>query len=50
MHQYKTFIPTLSRNEMGRFGALKSDSTHHSLEMPAPSHGHYDFHSFPVVD
>jgi hypothetical protein len=21
-----------------------------SLEMPVPSHGHYGFHSFPVVD
>jgi hypothetical protein len=21
-----------------------------SLEMPVPSQGHYDFHSFPVVD
>jgi len=21
-----------------------------SLEMPMPSQGHYDFHSFPVVD
>ena len=21
-----------------------------TLEMPVPSHGHYGFHSFPVVD
>jgi hypothetical protein len=35
---------------MDRFGALKSDSTHHFLEMPVPSQGHYGFHSFPVVD
>jgi hypothetical protein len=40
----------LSRNEWGRFGTLKSDSTHLSLEMPVPSEGHYGFHSFPVVD
>ena len=32
------------------FGALKSDSTHHFLEMPVTSQGHYGFHSFPVVD
>ena len=37
-------------NESGRFGALKSDSTHHFLEMPVPSQGHYGFHSFLVVD
>jgi hypothetical protein len=40
----------LNRNESGRFGALKSDSTTISLEMPVPSQGHYGFHSFPVVD
>jgi hypothetical protein len=40
----------LSRNESGRFGALKSDSTHHFLEMPVPSQGHYGFHSFSLVD
>ena len=32
-----------NRNESGRFGALKSDSTHHFLEMPVPSQGHYSF-------
>ena len=44
--------PPLNRNESGKFGALKSDSTHPtiSLEMPVPSQGHYGFHSFPVVD
>ena len=41
---------TLSRNERGRFGTLKSDSTHHFFRMPVPSQGHYGFHSFPVVD
>ena len=40
----------LNRIESGRFGALYSDSTHHFLEMPVPSQGHYGFHSFPVVD
>ena len=32
------------------YRSLKSDSTHHFLEMPVPSQGHYGFHSFPVVD
>ena len=41
-----TILPILSRNESGRFGALKSDS----LEMHVPSQGHYGFHSFLVVD
>jgi hypothetical protein len=41
---------TLSRNERGRFGALKSDSPTISLEIPVPSQGHYGFHSFAVVD
>jgi hypothetical protein len=34
----------LNRNESGRFGALKSDSTHHCV-----SQGHYGFHSFPLL-
>ena len=34
-------------DESGRFGALKSDSTHHFLAMRVPSQGHY---GFPVVD
>jgi hypothetical protein len=46
---YAGNIP-LNRSESGRFGRLKSDSTHHFLEIPVPSQGHYSFHSFPVVD
>jgi hypothetical protein len=33
----------LNRNESGRFGALKFDSTHHFLGMPVSSQGHYVF-------
>jgi hypothetical protein len=33
----------MGRNESGRFGALKSDSTHHFFKMPVPSQGHYGF-------
>ena len=40
----------LNRNESGRFGALKSDSTHHFFRNAVPSQGHYGFHSLPVVD
>jgi hypothetical protein len=37
--------------QSGRFGAIKSDSTHHFLEMPVPSQGHYGFHAkVPVVN
>jgi hypothetical protein len=39
----------LNRNESGRFGALKSDSTHHFFRNAVPSQGHFGFHSFPVV-
>jgi hypothetical protein len=37
-----SYLP-LNRNESGRFGALKSDSAHISLEMPVPSQGHHGF-------
>ena len=43
-------IKPLNRNGRGRFGAVKSDSTHHFLEMPVPSQGHCGFPSFPTVD
>ena len=40
----------LNRNESGRFGALKSDSTRHFFRGACTGSGHYGFHSFPVVD
>ena len=40
----------MSRNERGRFGALKSDSTHHFFRNACTKSGHYGFHSFPVVN
>jgi hypothetical protein len=40
-------LEPLNRNESGRFGALKSDSTHHFFRNAFTNYG---FHSFPVVD
>ena len=37
----------INRNEIETKFTEKKRS---SLEMPAPSQGHYGFHSFPVVD
>jgi hypothetical protein len=45
-----TVIVTLRRNERGRFGALKSDSTHHFFRNASMSGTLYGFHSFPFVD
>jgi hypothetical protein len=39
-----------TRNERGRFGALKSDSTHHVFRNACAKSGSLRFHSFPVVD
>ena len=40
----------LNRNESGRFGALKSVSTHHFFRNACTKSGSLRFHSFPVVD
>ena len=40
---------TFERYESGRFGALKSDSTHHFFRNACTSQGHYGFHSFPLL-
>jgi hypothetical protein len=52
--QVRWLIPKfLSRNERGRFGALKSDSTHHFFSHffrnGCTKSGSLRFHSFPVV-
>jgi hypothetical protein len=39
----------LTRNESGRVGALKSDSTHHFIRNACTKSGSLRFHSFPVV-
>jgi hypothetical protein len=33
-----------------KYSNVTKDEPTISLEMPVPSQGHYDFHSFPVVD
>ena len=43
-------LETLSRNERGRLGALKSDSTHHFFRNACTKLGSLRFHSFPVAD
>jgi hypothetical protein len=43
-------LEPLNRNEIGRFGALKSDSTHHFFRNACAKSGSLRFHSFPVVD
>jgi hypothetical protein len=40
----------LNGNESGRFGALKSDSTHNFLRNACTKSGSLRIHSFPVVD
>jgi hypothetical protein len=39
----------LSRNESGRFGALKSDSTHHFFRRLAPAPTKYNFTSYDIA-
>ena len=46
----RIFVYPLNRNESGRFGALKSDSTHHFFRNACTKSGSLRFHSFPVVD
>ena len=41
---------SLSRNERGRFGALKSDSIHHFFRNACIKSGSLRFNSFPVVE
>ena len=40
-------LEPLNRNESGRFGALKSDSTHHFFRNACTKSGSLRFHSFP---
>ena len=44
------FLFTFTANESWRFGALKSDSTHHFFRNAYTKSGSLRFHSFSVVD
>ena len=48
--QMGVVVLLINRNESGRFGALKSDSTHHFFRNACTKSGSLRFHSFPVVD